>query len=243
MNDVDGADAQRGPRGDGAGDPKHKYMHVLQQIANRQKEHLTVDLDDLAEYESHLPEDLARGLKLVYSIEQNAKHYIDILSRAVDKCLPTPSQEVSFKGDVLDVIIQHRKTETDATLRVLQEGNEPALETIFPPELLRRYGLSFKPVSPNGSSDERDNKPMAIRNVKGEHLGHLITLRGIVTRATEVKPAILVSGYVCDTCGSEVFQPVTSRSYTPLLECSSSDCKENNTKGQLVAVPLSLIHI
>jgi len=237
MDDVDGANGQRETRGNRTGDPKHKYMHVLQQIANRKQDHLTVDLDDLAEYEAGLPEDLKRGLKLVHSIEQNAKHYIEILSRAVDKLLPRPDQETSFKTDVLDVIIQHRQNETNATLAVLQAGNEPALETIFPPELLRRYGLSFKPVAPNGSSDERDNKPMAIRNVKGEHLGHLITLRGIVTRATEVKPAILVSGYVCDSCGSEVFQPVTSRSYTPLLECSSQQCKENNTKGQLVAVP------
>lgn len=234
MDDVNGANGQRGNR---TGDPKHKYMHVLQQIANRKQDHLTVDLDDLAEYEQGLPEDLKRGLKLVHSIEQNAKHYIEILSRAVDKLLPRPDQDTSYKTDVLDVIIQHRQDETNRTLAVLQAGNEPALETIFPPELLRRYGLSFKPAAPNGSSDERDNKPMAIRNVKGEHLGHLITLRGIVTRATEVKPAILVSGYVCDSCGSEVFQPVTSRSYTPLLECSSQQCKENNTKGQLVAVP------
>lgn len=236
MDDVEGGN-QGETRRNRTGDPKHKYMHALQQIANRQTDHLTVDLDDLAEYEQHMPEDLARGLKLVHSIEQNAKHYVEILSRAVDKCLPRPDRQTSFKADVLDVIIQHRQNETDQTLRVLQEGNEPALETIFPPELLRRYGLSFKPVAPTGSSDERDNKPMAIRNVKGEHLGHLITIRGIVTRATEVKPAILVSGYVCDSCGSEVFQPVTSRSYTPLLECSSQTCKENNTKGQLVAVP------
>jgi DNA replication licensing factor MCM7 len=238
MDDVDGNLAEgRSNRRTARGDPKYKYVHQLQQVADRKQAHITIDLDDLAEYESNLPDDLARGLKLVSSIEQNAKHYIDMFSRAVDRCLPRPAENITFKADVLDVVLSQRLLLTQQTQEALAEGLDPGRETIFPPELLRRYGLSFKPISPTGSSDERSNKPMAIRAVKGEHLGHLITIRGIVTRATEVKPAILVGGYVCDRCGEEVFQPVTARSYTPLLECPSQDCKTNNTKGQLIAVP------
>ena len=35
------------------------------------------------------------GLKLVESIERNAKHYIDILSEAVDKVMPKESREIT----------------------------------------------------------------------------------------------------------------------------------------------------
>ena len=44
---------------------------------------------------------------------------------------------------------------------------------------------------------------MAVRDVKGAYLGKLITVRGIVTRVSEVKPLLLVNAYTCDACGSE----------------------------------------
>ena len=36
------------------------------------------------------------GLKLVESIERNAKHYVDILSQAVDKVMPKETKEISY---------------------------------------------------------------------------------------------------------------------------------------------------
>lgn len=35
------------------------------------------------------------GLKLVESIERNAKHYVDILSQAVDKVMPKETRETT----------------------------------------------------------------------------------------------------------------------------------------------------
>ena len=49
------------------------------------------------------------GLKLVQSIEMNTKHYVEILSRAVDKKMPQPSSDVTFKDDVLDVLMARRE--------------------------------------------------------------------------------------------------------------------------------------
>lgn len=106
-------------------------------------------------------------------------------------------------------------------------------ESIFPPELTRRYSLNIKPITPSGSSAEKSSKALAVRQVRGSHLGHLITIRGIVTRVSDVKPSIRVNAYTCDRCGNEVFQPVTSKQFTPLTECPSNECKSNNSKGQL----------
>ena len=79
----------------------------------------------------------------------------------------------------------------------------------------------------------RRSTALAVREVKGAHLGKLITVRGIVTRVSEVKPLLLVSAFSCDSCGCEVFQEVEKKTITPLTECISEDCKQNGSKGRL----------
>lgn len=45
------------------------------------------------QYEEHAPEDM--NLRLVESIEKNAKHYLEVFSRAVDKIMPKESKHIS----------------------------------------------------------------------------------------------------------------------------------------------------
>ena len=47
-----------------------------------------------------------------------------------------------------------------------------------------------------------------MRKVKAGNIGKLVTVRGIVTRATDIKPLMSVATYTCDQCGSESYQPV-----------------------------------
>ena len=68
---------------------------------------------------------------------------------------------------------------------------------------------------------------------KGKFVGHFITVRGIVTRVSDVKPSALVIAYTCDKCGYEIFQEVNSKTFTPLTECNSPSCVNDNNKGQL----------
>ena len=105
-----------------------------------------------------------------------------------------------------------------------------ALEDKFPPELTRRYTLVFKP---RASGQDSPTKALAVRQVRGDHLGHLITVRGIATRVSDVKPVVQVSAYTCDRCGSEIFQSVNDKQFGPLSVCPSAECKANQTKGQL----------
>lgn len=51
---------------------------------------------------------------------------------------------------------------------------------------------------------------LPVRKVKADNIGKLVTVRGIITRATEVKPLMSVATYTCDQCGSESYQPVRS---------------------------------
>lgn len=44
-----------------------------------------------------------------------------------------------------------------------------------------------------------------MREIKATSIGSLVTIRGIVVRASDVKPQMQVAVYVCDVCGFEVY--------------------------------------
>ncbi|KAH7272403.1 hypothetical protein MRS44_002911 [Fusarium solani] len=226
--DEDNQDGNRGQDKERRRAPHHKYKDMLQQLADRVIDEATIDLDDLAIWENQAF-DSDDSLRLVDSIEMNTKHYVEIVSRAVDAVMPQPSVDVTFKDDVLDVLMARRQ----ARNRELDEAAErdPTVEgDKFPAELTRRYTLVFKPRSGTSS---KPAKALAVRQVRGEHLGHLITIRAIATRVSDVKPIVQVSAYTCDRCGCEIFQPITDKQYGPLTMCPSEDCKQNQSKGQL----------
>ncbi|KAI4153255.1 MAG: hypothetical protein LQ341_000559 [Variospora aurantia] len=231
MDDITAAKEKQRPVQQTKG-PSKKYMDQLQEVVDRKRDEVLIELDDLDNYEKSLGDD--KGLKLVESVERNARHYVDVLSQAVDKIMPKETRELSFKADVLDVIQSQREKRNESVLFAAEKDVEqPPPNTLFPAELTRRYTLAFKPLTPSFSSDGRNLKALAIRHVRGEHLGHLITVRGIATRVSDVKPAVQVNAYTCDRCGYEIFQTVTSNSFAPVTECASPECKDNNTKGQL----------
>lgn len=48
-----------------------------------------------------------------------------------------------------------------------------------------------------------------------------------------MKPFIRVASYACDTCGHELYQTVSSPVYMPLVDCTSTTCKNNQTRGKI----------
>lgn len=90
---------------------------------------------------------------------------------------------------------------------------------------MRRFEVFFKAPSAD--------KHMAVRDVKANNMGKLVCVKGIVTRATEVKPMMQVATYTCDQCGAETYQPINSPTFMPLLLCPSQDCQTNRSGGRL----------
>ncbi|KAK9463649.1 DNA replication licensing factor MCM7 [Lipomyces oligophaga] len=201
---------------------KGKYMNLFQKVADRKESLIRIDLDDLDIFEND-------HLDLADKIMGNTDHYVELFSKVIDDLLPEPSIEINYKDDVLDVIINQRRLRNEA--RVQESGAEAELDK-FPPILTRRYCVYFNP--PTGVSGLRPKPPVfAVRDVRGGNLGRLITVRGIVTRVSDVKPSVIVNAYTCDKCGAESFQEVKSRQFLPLFECTSMTCQKNNVKGQL----------
>ncbi|KAF8965237.1 MCM-domain-containing protein [Flammula alnicola] len=187
-----------------------KYMQQLQRIANRDQQMLVIDLEDILTHETTISE-------LVSRIRNNTRRYVSLFSEVVDKLMPQPTKDISDQDEVIDVILHQRRERNEQ-----MEGNQDG----FPEHLLRRYNLYFKPLS--------SDIPIAVREVKGAFLGRLITVRGIVTRVSEVKPLLQVNAYTCDVCGSETFQDISNKTFSPLFNCENeNECKKNGISGSL----------
>jgi DNA replication licensing factor MCM7 len=223
-----------------------KYMINLQRIANRDVSTLYIDLDDIRDYE--LTTDINVGgnqfgrKSLTESIMENTYRYIELFSKEVDKLMPISTKPLTDKGNVIDLILlqrQQRNQRIQAERREELEANnllgddeEDANDSgEFPAHLTRRYNLYFRPLT--STQGKNAYKPLSVRDIKGEHVGKLVTIRGMITRVSDVKPAVLVNAYTCDQCGHEVFQEVTTRTFNPLNECTSEQCRNNQSKGKL----------
>ena len=138
-----------------------------------------------------------------------------------------------------------------------QEGNlaaENAMRTQgvtdeFPPVLMRRYELRILPVGRDGNVApfdkmykgqtgfmdqlETSNKMLqgaSLRHVRSHNMGKLVTIKGMIVRASDVKPCCVVATYTCDNCGGEIYQVVQNkREFMPMRICPSAVCRRQGS--------------
>ncbi|KAM6289206.1 DNA replication licensing factor MCM7 [Aegotheles albertisi] len=197
------------------GEKEFPYREQLTAVAHRERVALYVSLDEVAEEDPVLAE----------AVGDNARRYGRVFAEAAQELLPLFRQRQVTHRDVLDVYIEHR-------LLLEQRGREGGAagdprdpHNQYPPELLRRFELYFTPPS--------TAKPRVIREVRADSVGKLVTVRGIVTRVTEVRPMMVVATYTCDQCGAETYQPIQAPTFTPLLLCPSRECRGERSGGRL----------
>ena len=100
----------------------------------------------------------------------------------------------------------------------------------FPPILLRRYELRILPRGRKGSLPPFVNQHfpeklappvgLSLRHVRSRSMGHLVTITGMIVRASDVKPSCVVATYSCDACGAEIYQPTSrKREFLPPKSC------------------------
>lgn len=174
---------------------------------------ITIDLDDISEQDEELAQ----------TIMGNTRRYVSLFSDVISELLPSYKEHEVIAKDSLDVYIEHRLL-MESRVRPNQNDDRDARNK-FPHELMKRFEIYFKAPS--------TAKALSIRDIKAENMGKLVTMRGIVTRATEVKPMMIVATYTCDRCGSETYQPVNSMTFLPVSDCPSEDCRVNKSGGRL----------
>jgi DNA replication licensing factor MCM7 len=154
-----------------------------------------IDLDDIDEFDT----------ELANNIIGNTKRYTQLFSDVIFELLPHYRQKEVVAKDSLDVYIEHR-----LVLRQQHHGDQPThdMRNLYPPDLIRKFEVHFKHRS--------RVQPLSVREVRSNEIGKLVNVRGIVTRATEVKPVMVVATYTCDQCAAESYQPVRDQLYCTL---------------------------
>lgn len=176
--------------------------------------HLEISLDDVESY--------IKDPVFTARIIENTYRYISIFAVAAYNKLPSPSENIQEKKNVYDLWIDARARQSKSTTH----GSSSLDETFR--EMAIRFEVHFYPLS--------RIKPFPLRHIRSDHIGQLLSVRGIVIKASDVVPLVSIQAYYCNICGCESYQHVNNAEYTPLLDCQSQRCKNNNSKGDLLRV-------
>jgi DNA replication licensing factor MCM7 len=203
-------------------DDEMPYSVQLQEISNRQRKVLSIELDHILDYK--------RDEEFVNNIKRNTLRYVTLFSQTAQTLLPQSTMRLSLHNhDIIDNLVAQRATQLqvaqDNGLALGQQNGDGELDV--PSFITKRFDVIFTPLS-NDS-----NKPKKLREVRASDIGHLVTIRGMVTRANDVKPHIVGCTYICDTCGGELYQEVTGSQFMPILTCTSLRCKDNKSTGRI----------
>lgn len=196
----------------------HKYRDMLQEIANRTRKTLDIHLDDVQAY--------AKDARFLKNLLDNTKRYQSHFASQADKFLDVSSPNsirptIPVDPDTFDVLMNQRQQAASTA----ENGVTPAEGSDMPPELLRRFEVVFKPLS--------KAKPVPMRQIGAEHVGKLVSVKGICTHVSDVKPHIVVATYTDAETGYEVYQQVTGRQFNPLDTIPKELQLSTGDKGQL----------
>ncbi|GMI14436.1 hypothetical protein TrLO_g2438 [Triparma laevis f. longispina] len=224
----------------GIEDVKPYYLQ-LREIKDRtldvSKRVLTINLSDVSKWSEE-------GAMLADRAQANAKRYHEIFAEAIDSILedsvllPTNPEVLERRGDVID-ILHRQRLETEERHRREREGQENGEEGIqnggmgaenevespFPKILFRRYELRLAPQSTDAMS-------ISLRHIRSSSIGKLVSVRGMITRCSDVKPHCEVCAYSCDRCGFEIFQQTNGKHFTPIRMCPSPVCSNQGASGE-----------
>lgn len=189
-----------------------------------------------------------------------ARDSIDVLleQRRAQQDARREEQQAAANGGLDDVNGALGGGGLDNDAAVLEGNANPAGGGVgatedLPPLLMRRYELRILPLRRPGSfppfhkqhrdstsspypSGKLDTVPeiegVSLRQVRSRAVGHLVTLRGMIVRASDVKPACAVATFTCDACGCEIYQVVqTRREFLPQRLCPSEECRRQTKNG------------
>ena len=179
-----------------------------------------------------------RDQGFIERIVRNAATYVKIFHEIIDANMPKPS--MNFRDEDLtsfDVIMEQRRYNLHVTSQIklnqgiiTREGAGTDANPVarIPAELERNYSAVLVP------GEFSKKHILKMREVRAQNIGNLVTVKGIVTRASDVKPCMQVAVYACDACGFEVYQLINSKEFNPIVQCPSDKCKTNKVNGQLI---------
>ena len=203
---------------------KFKYQIQMQRVSNQQDKFIRIEIGDL---EQHFRGDQG----FVDRIKSNTKRYVDLFNKIIDLQMPKRNEELpeGAEESVSSILYKQRleNMEANADKMAANYISDKDPFNNLPPELRRNYEVYII----RGPDEKRSELKM--REVHAETIGSLVTFRGIVTKCTEIRPSIEVACYSCEACGSEAYQTIHGKEFSPLDECPTPSCIKNEVRGRL----------
>lgn len=224
---------------------KLKYMTQIDEIFRRTRKNLVIEVEDVYKWgmegSNFSLENSGGAVNFLHDeVISNARRYQELFSQATDQIIedmrnsnPDALRVDADNPDRVSVLVETRRRREEE-FRQAQAAAEnipggasnadnptqpagPAADprNLVPAVMTRTYETLLIP--------RPRSKEIPLRHVRSEHVGRLVSVKGIVTRVTEVKPKVAAAVYTCHTCGYEVYQEVTGRSYMPVLTCPTQN--------------------
>jgi DNA replication licensing factor MCM7 len=163
------------------------YRTQIQEIANRERRLLEINMDDVIDFKN--------DDEFSTNVERNTLRYVHLFEEAADSIMPQSLRQ--HEDDIFDILSRQRLS---ALRSYAGNDDDQPIVNDTPESLIRRFQVSIIP--------KRTEKVRKLREVKASDIGSLVMIKGLVTRATDVKPQVAVVTYTCDVCSSEIFQEV-----------------------------------
>lgn len=185
---------------------QYKYLNALRSM----RDSVDIDLNDLGIFDE---------TGLVDRFEKNAFSYIRLVHKVIDDILFNDEEYILDDAD--DVFLFQRIS------RFKEVSPDKKVTEAFPGQLLRNYTVNLVP---------RGTQVKCVRDIKADNIGSLVRVRGIVTRVSQMKPSVRVATYICESCGTEIYQTVQNDTFDLLEECFSEKCRTRKIRGTLCLV-------
>jgi len=66
---------------------------------------------------------------------------------------------------------------------------------------------------------------ISLRQIRSHHIGQLVAIDGIITRASEVKPQLIEAVFECQRCHEKIVVLQEEGKYTPPIQCTNPTCR------------------
>ncbi|CAD5234516.1 unnamed protein product [Bursaphelenchus xylophilus] len=204
-------------KSDDGGMKNFVYADKITELAHRKLVALYIHLADVNQHDPDLKTE----------IQNNTRRYQKLFSQSIDEYIAQIlSTSEAPVVDALDAFVFQRKYVVKKEQEKSQENQQPEdPKNHYPEELMRRFEVYFV--------HEPTESQLAVRDIRAQWVGKLVVMKGVVIRVSDVKPSVSVITYSCDTCGSELYQTVTTRAFQPLINCQSKDCVSSKAGGRL----------
>ncbi|EZG57771.1 putative DNA replication licensing factor MCM7 [Gregarina niphandrodes] len=199
------------------------YLKKTEELAREESKWMMIKVDDLLAHLKYEGGSLPPGREekscgLLSTILHNGPRALRLCYEVIE--------EMITELFVISMEDESALTPKERIWRVIRrDGSVPACFRV-------PYELYLYPPKEWYRKQQNNALNLALHQLRGVHVGHLLELRGLVSRVCPTRPCIQVAVYRCEDCFTVRYQHVDTAgvSYMPLKQCQREQCqKKNNT--------------